>query len=57
MDFLNEPVKVWHLIVAVIVVVLPLSNIQNQLSAIGKSVWRLIDRVEGRSPEDHDTDI
>lgn len=46
MTWLDEPVKVWHLIVLAVMLAVALGEMRKQLTAIGKSVWHLIDKFE-----------
>jgi hypothetical protein len=51
-QFLEEPVKVWHLFVLGFGLSIAFSNLQKQVATIGKSVWRIIDRIEGTVEDD-----
>ena len=50
MEWLLEPVKVWHLAVVAIAFGITLSNMQRQMSAIGKcvvQVWEKFHPTDG----------
>jgi hypothetical protein len=42
-QLLDEPVKVGHLILLAVVFGVALYDIRKQMTAIGKSVWKIID--------------
>ena len=45
MDWLQEPVKVWHLLTLVIVAGVTLANTQKQLNAIGKCAYDVWEKL------------
>jgi hypothetical protein len=47
---LEEPAKVGHLIVLAVVFGVALHDMRKQMTAIGKSVWKIIDML---NPPDH----
>lgn len=55
-QFLEQPVKVWHLVIGLIILGSgiggTLADMRRQMSAIGESVWRIVDRLEGNKRED-----
>jgi hypothetical protein len=50
-QFLSEPLKVWHLLAFALFFAITLNDMRKQITAIGKSVWRAIDSLEGRDPK------
>lgn len=56
-EFFNGPAKVWHVFLVGLVLLLTVNALQaalqKQLGAIGASVWKIIDRLEGRVDLDH----
>lgn len=51
MDFLNEPVKVWHILLIVLMLTITFHNLQKQLNAIGSVILKIRDRL---NPDDDD---
>jgi hypothetical protein len=41
--WLDQPVKIWHLIVLAVALGMTLHSMRQQMTAIGKSVWMIID--------------
>jgi hypothetical protein len=49
--WLDEPIRLWHLLAVGIVLGATLQGIRKQLSAVGESVWELIDKFESDADE------
>lgn len=53
MDWLQEPVRVWHLLVLMAALGLTFANLQKQLNAIGKCSYEVWERFcEGGNDRD-----
>ena len=52
MDFLNEPAKVWHLLVVAAFFVMGVAELRKQISAIGTGMIRILKRIDPPSTWD-----
>lgn len=52
MDWLNEPVKVWHLILLAVAFGITLQNMEKKLNSIGKSVSDVWDKFHPVKDDD-----
>ena len=46
MDWLQEPVRLWHLAVVTIAFGITLSNMQRQIAAVVKGLLRVLDKID-----------
>jgi hypothetical protein len=53
MEWLQEPLKVWHLAVVAIAFGITLGNMQKQMNAIGKCVFDVWEKFRPRSNDDY----
>jgi hypothetical protein len=49
--WLEQPVQIWHLVLLALVFGITLHDMRKQMTAIGKSVWKIIDILQ---PPDED---